>query len=47
MVGLGISNPFEKRELTTFHELFGHGIPAAKKTSHKVNSDNAIIPIKH
>ena len=40
--GTGVSHPLSRRELTTLHEVFGHGIPSAKKTSHKINSENAV-----
>lgn len=34
--------PEGRRDLTTFHEIFGHGIPSAKKVSDILNNQNAI-----
>lgn len=38
----GTEHPEGRREITTFHEIFGHGIPSAKKASHMINNQNAI-----
>jgi hypothetical protein len=40
--GANIKNSGGRRELDTFHEVFGHGIPSAKKATDAVNNANAI-----
>jgi RHS repeat-associated protein len=39
---IGTNHGEGRRELTTFHEIFGHGIASAKKTSDAINNQNAI-----
>ncbi|MBL0744971.1 hypothetical protein [Chryseolinea lacunae] len=39
--GAGITNSGGRRELDAFHEVFGHGIPTAKKTSNAINNTHA------
>jgi len=40
--GTGITNSGGRREIDTFHEVFGHGIPTAKKTTDAINNRHAI-----
>ncbi len=40
--GTGITNSGGRREIDTFHEVFGHGFSTAKKVSNQVNNTNAI-----
>ena len=39
---IGTSHGDGRRSITTFHEIFGHGIASAKKTSDIINNQNAI-----
>jgi len=40
--GSGVQQSGGNRAVTTSHEIFGHGIPSAKKTSATINNQNAI-----